>query len=47
MTGRSIENRQFIMQSLTYDYRIINGAEADDFQCRLKAILEDPQTLVG
>lgn len=47
MTERSIENRQFIMQSLTFDHRVINGHEADEFQRRLKDIIEDPQSLVG
>ena len=47
MTGRSIENRYFIMQSLTYDHRVINGHEADEFQGRLKEVLEDPRALLG
>jgi pyruvate dehydrogenase E2 component (dihydrolipoamide acetyltransferase) len=47
MTERSIENRQFIMQSLTFDHRIVNGAEADDFQKRLKEIIENPLSLIG
>ena len=47
MTERSIENRQFVMLSLTFDYRIINGAEADEFQRRMKAILEDPKSIIG
>jgi len=46
MTERSIENRQFIMQSLTFDHRIVNGAEADDFQKRLKELIEHPQTVI-
>jgi len=47
MTERSIENRQFVMQSLTFDHRIVNGAEADDFQKKLKEIIENPQALIG
>ena len=47
MTERSIENRQFITQSLTFDHRIMNGAEADVFQKRFKTIIENPQSLVG
>jgi len=46
MTGNSIENRQFVMQSLTFDHRIVNGSEADDFQSRLTEILGDPGSLV-
>ncbi|MCL2110809.1 MAG: 2-oxo acid dehydrogenase subunit E2 [Clostridiales bacterium] len=46
MTEKGIENRQFIMQSLTFDHRILNGSEADSFQRRLKAVLEDPLSLV-
>jgi len=42
----SLENRQFIMQSLTYDHRIINGTEAADFQHSLKTLLEDPNQLL-
>ena len=47
MTGIGIENRQFVMQSLTFDHRIMNGSEADEFQVRLKEILEEPGPLFG
>ena len=47
MTGNGIENRQFVMQSLTFDHRVINGNEADDFQSRLQSILEEPESLFG
>jgi len=47
MTGNGIENRLFVMQSLTFDHRIINGNEADDFQIMLKGILEEPETVFG
>jgi pyruvate dehydrogenase E2 component (dihydrolipoamide acetyltransferase) len=47
MTEKGVENRHFIMQSLTYDQRVLNGTEADEFQRRLKNILENPKSLVG
>jgi len=47
MTERGIENRHFVMQSLTFDHRVINGREADEFQRRLKEILEEPGPFVG
>ena len=47
MTGKGIENRQFVMQSLTFDHRVINGNEADEFQRRLKEMLEEPGPLFG
>ena len=42
MAGTVFESRYFVMQSLTFDHRIINGHEADDFQLRLKGIIEEP-----
>jgi len=45
MTEKGIENKNFVMQSLTFDHRVITGHEADDFQCRLKEILERPDPL--
>ena len=45
MTDKSIENRYFVMQSLTFDHRVITGNEADDFQAMLKGILEEPGTI--
>jgi len=47
MTEKGIENRQFVMQSLTFDHRVINGNEADDFQSRLKEMLEEPGSVFG
>ncbi|MDR3365274.1 MAG: 2-oxo acid dehydrogenase subunit E2 [Clostridiales Family XIII bacterium] len=47
MTERGIENRQFIMQALTYDHRVVGEGEAAEFQRRLKAAIEDPQPLAG
>ena len=46
MTNRGIENKQYIMLSLTFDYRIVNGTEAEDFQLRLKELLENPKALL-
>ena len=46
MTERSIENRQYVMQSLTFDHRVLNGTEADRFQRRFKTVLENPQSLI-
>ena len=47
MAEKGIENRHFVMQSLTFDHRVLNGSEADDFQKRLKELLETPQSLIG
>ena len=47
MTEKGIENRHFVMQSLTFDHRVINGSEADDFQSRLKEMLEEPGSVFG
>jgi len=46
-TERGIENKIFIMQSLTFDHRVIAGHEADDFQLRLKYVLENLGPLFG
>ena len=47
MTGKGIENRMFVMQSLTFDHRVITGEEADDFQLMLKGLLEEPEPVFG
>ena len=46
MTHRGIENKYFVMLSLTFDYRIVNGTEAEDFQLRLKELLENPKSIL-
>ena len=47
MSGGGIENRMFVMQSLTFDHRVLSGSEADEFQRRLNELLEKPQLLIG
>jgi pyruvate dehydrogenase E2 component (dihydrolipoamide acetyltransferase) len=42
LNERGIEVRKFIMLSLTFDHRIINGAEAAEFELDMKRVLEQP-----
>jgi pyruvate dehydrogenase E2 component (dihydrolipoamide acetyltransferase) len=37
---------KFIILSLTYDHRIINGTEAAAFESRMKTLLEHPAQLL-
>jgi len=46
LEGTELKTRSYMYQSLTYDHRIINGAEAALFQRRLKGLLEDPKQLL-
>ena len=44
--GTSISAHSFLMLSLTYDHRILNGAEAASFSSRVKYLLENPAELI-
>jgi len=44
--GTSIAAHSFMMLSLTYDHRILNGAEAAAFSSRVKYLLENPVELI-
>jgi pyruvate dehydrogenase E2 component (dihydrolipoamide acetyltransferase) len=41
-----VRTHSFVMQSLTYDHRIINGTEAAKFQLRVKDLIERPEQLI-
>ncbi|HSL23176.1 MAG TPA: 2-oxoglutarate dehydrogenase complex dihydrolipoyllysine-residue succinyltransferase [Vicinamibacterales bacterium] len=44
--GRSVEVRPMMYIALTYDHRIVDGAEAVRFLVRVKELSEDPGTLL-
>lgn len=41
-----MENRPMMYIALSYDHRIVDGAEAVQFLVKVKAMLEDPETLL-
>ncbi|WP_372630371.1 2-oxoglutarate dehydrogenase complex dihydrolipoyllysine-residue succinyltransferase [Cohnella sp.] len=41
-----MENRPMMYIALSYDHRIVDGAEAVQFLVKIKAMLEDPETLL-
>jgi len=41
-----MENRPMMYIALSYDHRIVDGAEAVQFLVRIKEMLEDPETLL-
>ena len=46
MEGTTITAHSFMMLSLSYDHRILNGAEAAAFSYRVKYLLENPAELM-
>ena len=47
MMDESIENRSVMRLSLTFDHRVVDGAQGATFLSRLKALLENPEQLVS
>ena len=47
MMDDSIENRSVMRLSLTFDHRVVDGAQGAIFLSRLKALLENPEQLVS
>ena len=47
MMDDSIENRSVMGLSLTFDHRVVDGAQGAIFLSRLKALLENPEQLVS
>lgn len=45
-TREGIQPRSFLMLSLTFDHRIINGTEAAEFELTMKEFLENPEQLL-
>ncbi|MGP7815869.1 2-oxoglutarate dehydrogenase complex dihydrolipoyllysine-residue succinyltransferase [Niallia sp. 01092] len=43
---KNMENRPMMYVALSYDHRIIDGKEAVTFLARIKALLEDPESLL-
>jgi 2-oxoglutarate dehydrogenase E2 component (dihydrolipoamide succinyltransferase) len=41
-----IEIRPMMYLALSYDHRIVDGADAVQFLVRIKELIEDPQTLL-
>ena len=44
--GGQVQVRQMMYVALTYDHRIVDGAEAVQFLVRVKALVEDPGALL-
>ncbi|HEU5087145.1 MAG TPA: 2-oxo acid dehydrogenase subunit E2, partial [Roseiflexaceae bacterium] len=46
VVGGEIKARPMMYLALSYDHRIVDGAEAVRFLVRVKELLEDPETLL-